>query len=676
VELGYGSEEVARHEAARCLECGCTALFTCDLKKWSTEYQAEQNGLGGEFKEFGVDYRHPYVEIDNNKCILCSRCIRICREVVGADALGLVNRGFETYVAPAMGKPLQETACESCGMCISTCPTGAIAENVPFKPGPVKLEPAETICNYCSIGCTITLDHRSQFVMHVSGKPGLVNTDGNLCRYPKFGYHYLNDKERVTRPLMKINGRFEEVSYEQAFQTIKERMEAVEPDENVFFAGARLTNEEQYLVQKLARAGAGTNNVTSFHYLDRGDGYRGNATANVPFDQLGKASKIYLVGSEINMDNAVLGFTIYNLQFTKGIPVELVTTKRRSSMEHKVNSVLRIKSYYHFIKAVNHYLVSNNMHNALFINDNCEGFEAYREELMKENFGELVEKAGALRMEDIIDLATGYNEEMNAVVVFSEKEISSHASRELFHLAMITGKLGKTASGVIALKEKNNSQGLFDMGVSMAYGVGGVPVTDRKLVEKMKKAWKVKELPEKVHTDIYDYLEEGCLKNLFIFGEDPLGCSEHKAQVEGWLNAAGFVVVQDYFMTDTASHADVILPASLPVESGGSFTNTRKVIQPFEKHFEPVVEKTSLEQLADLLRAKGVEQGDDEPGTVLEEANSLFIAQDREKYEFSYTVEDDENRLFRNGCDHVVKRFDEEFVQAFENAKTLAYEGI
>jgi formate dehydrogenase major subunit len=675
VELGYESEEVAKHEVARCLECGCTALFTCDLKKWSTEYEAEQKGVG-DFKEYPVDYRHPFIEIDNNKCILCSRCIRICREVVGADALGLINRGFETFVAPSMGNALQETPCESCGMCISTCPTGAISENVPFKPGPVKLDPAETICNYCSIGCSISLNHKSHFVMEVTGVEGQVNKDGNLCRYPKFGYHYMNDRQRITKPLMKINGRFEEVSYEKVYETIWERIGKVVPDENVFFAGARLTNEEQYLVQKLARAAVKTNNVTSFHYLNRGQGYRMNAEANVPFDQIEKASKIYLIGSEINMDNAVVGFTIHNLHYTKGIPIEVISTRSRSSMAHKADNVLRIKSYYHFIKAVNYYLVANNFHNALFIKDNCEGFEEYKEELMKENFVDLVDKAGAPKMDDIIEFAKQYNEEINAVVVFSEKEISSNTSQALFNLAMITGKLGKTGSGLIALKEKNNSQGLFDMGVCMALGIGGMPVTDKVLMSKMKKVWKVKELSTTVHTDIYDYLEDGCLKNLFIFGEDPLGCSYHKVQVAGWLGVADFVVVQDYFMTETAEHADIVLPASFPLESGGSFTNSQKVIQQFEQHFKPAVEKTSLEQLAELLRAKGIEQRSPEPTEVLAEAHSLLIIDKDKKLLFSYTHEDDENRLYKHGCDNIVLRFDEDFVRAFENAKTLVYEGI
>ncbi len=470
VELGYDSEEVAHHETQRCLECGCVEYFTCDLKKHCNEYEAEQGKYEGEFKEYDVDFRHPFIEIDNNKCILCSRCVRICRDVVGANALGLVNRGFETYVAPSMGDRLQDTNCESCGLCISTCPTGAITENYLFKPGPVKLESAETICNYCSIGCSINLNHKNGFVMGTTGNEGMINKDSNLCRFPKFGYNYLNDKTRITKPLLKVNGRFEEITFDQAFDLITDRVKGVKPDDNVFFAGARLTNEEMYLIQKLARGGVKTNNITSFHYLNRGDGYIFHSSANVSFDQLKEASKIYLIGSEINQDNAVVGFMVSNAQKKSGVPVDLITVHEDSPMKHKADKVMKVKSYYHFIKAVNYYLVANGFENGLFIKDNCEGYEEYKEELLKENFVDLVEKSGVQFMDQVIEFAKEFNKEMNAIIIYSEKEVCAQTSFEMKNLAMVTGKLGKTANGLIALKEKNNSQGLFDMGICPKVG--------------------------------------------------------------------------------------------------------------------------------------------------------------------------------------------------------------
>jgi formate dehydrogenase major subunit len=367
---------------------------------------------------------------------------------------------------------------------------------------------------------------------------------------------------------------------------------------------------------------------------------------------------------------------IHNAGMKKGVPIEVVTTREKSSMSHKVDDIMVIKSIYHFIKAVNFYLVANNFHNGLFIRDNCSGFEEYKAELMKENFVDLVQKAGTAIMDDVIEFAKRYNNEPKAIIVFSEKELSSNACTELFNLALITGKLGKTGSGLISLKEKNNAQGLFDMGVCCAYGVGGVPMSDKKQAEKLKKAWKVQSLPETTNPDIYKGLEDGKLKNIFIFGEDPLGCTGHKVQTAGWLSIADFVVVQDYFMTETAQHANLILPASLPIETGGTFTNTQKVIQEFGAEFTPVVEKTGLAQLAELMSALGVTQKAGAHEVLTEVMSLLPTGNDIITHHFNHTENDNPNRLYEHGCDHIVMRFDNEFAKAFENIKIDLYERV
>ncbi|MDX9907518.1 MAG: molybdopterin-dependent oxidoreductase, partial [Bacteroidales bacterium] len=266
-------------------------------------------------------------------------------------------------------------------------------------------------------------------------------------------------------------------------------------------------------------------------------------------------------------------------------------------------------------------------------------------------------------------------EEQRAVIVFSEKELSSNACTELQNLSLITGKLGKTGSGLIALKEKNNSQGLHDMGICRNYGAGGVSLHDAESRSRIQKAWKMADFPAINPVPIVERLESGTLKNLFIFGEDPAGCTFDKDKIHGWLKQAGFIVVQDYFMTETAALADLILPASFPVESGGSFTNTQKVIQEFAAHFTPVT-RTTLEQLSDLLKAEGIDQSADYHD-VLSEIVSLLPEPGKESFHsFTVTNQDNQARLFEHGCDYLVKRFDSEFTGAFENVKTEVYERV
>ncbi len=674
VELGYTKNQ-AHNETLRCLECGCTEYYTCDLKKYSTEYEAIQTKFGGEYKKYDVDFRHPYIEIDNNKCILCSRCIRICKDVVGANALGLVNRGFETYVSPSGREALTETDCESCGMCISTCPTGAITENVPFKPGPVKLDSVDTICNYCSIGCEVSLQHINGFFMRAEGKKGIINKDTNICRFAKFGYRYLNDGSRLTKPMLKVNGKFKEIEFDNALDLIKDKIKSVKPDENVFFAGARLSNEELYLIQKFARAAVKTNNISSFHYLNRGNGYTNNYMSNVPFEQIEKAGKIYLIGSEINYENAVVGYMINNARYNNKTKLELITTDEKNRMINKVDRTLFVKSYYHFIKAVNHYIISNNLENGLFIKDNVEGFDEYKKSLLYENFNSLLNESGVFYEKRLADFISEFINEISSIIVFSEKHISSNASKELFNLAMITGKLGKTSNGLISLKEKNNSQGLFDMGISPELGVGGVVLNNpnlserMKIYERMKKAWGVKDIPAAINENLYNSLMEKKFKNIFIYGEDPIGCAIDKKVAEKLLAGKDFLVVQDYFLTDTAKNADLILPASLPIESGGSYSNTQKYILNFYSVMRKKLEKNNIEQLLDLMNLFGI-NSDVNTNVTIEMVSMLNPngKENKEKpHKLNYTKTDDFNRMFDYGCDNLVKRFEESFNKSFEN---------
>jgi formate dehydrogenase major subunit len=473
VELGYADEKIVKQEANRCLECGCTAFFDCDLQRVATEYSADQTRFSGEFNAFDVDFSHPFIEFDRNKCILCGKCVRICHEYVGADALGLVNRGFVTYVSPDLDGSLRDTNCETCGMCISVCPTGALMENYKFKPGPVESVPLKVVDFFGSEGCEYNLFTRSGFFFGADGSEGLVNSEGS-----------------ITKPLVKVDGEFREIGFDEALRMMAGKIRSAQPDENLFIAGARLTNEELYLVQKIARAAVKTNNVGSFHYMGRCHGYLNSSANNVPFSELSGASAFFVVGAEMTEDNQYAGFLVNNTRFRKAVPVRLFTDKPASTMSHKASEVMTVESYYSLVMAVNCYLVDNKMYNRMYIDDHCGGFEEYVSALKKLNFKSLVKAAGVT--EEVIEgFATALTSTHNPVIIFSEKEVCPDTAVEIRNMAMLTGILGKRSAGVLCLMEKNNSQGLIDAGISSARLPGNREITGPEALKVAEDVWGV-----------------------------------------------------------------------------------------------------------------------------------------------------------------------------------------
>lgn len=193
VELGY-SDEAAKAETNRCLECGCQSVFDCELKDNATCYNANQSYYKGQHKDIEPDLRHPFIHFEPNKCISCARCVRMCKEVVGLSVLGLVNRGYKTLVQPSIGKSLQETDCIECGLCADVCPTGAIVIRPnTVKPGPFELKTEKAICPFCSFGCEIEVQSLAGKIVNIKGlKNSTVNAYGNICKLGRFGFRKLN----------------------------------------------------------------------------------------------------------------------------------------------------------------------------------------------------------------------------------------------------------------------------------------------------------------------------------------------------------------------------------------------------------------------------------------------------------------------------------------------------
>lgn len=253
IEFGF-SEESARQETERCLECNCKAAYYCLLRQLSVEYNVPAPSIKKNRFHYPLDRSHPVIERDANKCISCGQCAQICEEVMG---IGAITVGHRVGPYKGYGSTLPGPTCVSCGQCVSVCPVGALAPKDGLQPA----HEVKTICSYCGVGCGIILGVREGIIVNARGDPDNPVNKGRLCVKGRFGYHYVNHSERLKTPLIRKNGKFVEASWEEALDLVASKLAACKGDCFAFIASAKCTNEENYLAQKFTRAVMRTNNI-------------------------------------------------------------------------------------------------------------------------------------------------------------------------------------------------------------------------------------------------------------------------------------------------------------------------------------------------------------------------------------------------------------------------------
>jgi formate dehydrogenase major subunit len=204
-----------------------------------------------------IDNSNPFFQFDPNKCILCGICVRTCEEIVGLGALGYINRGFKTVVGTFGDKGFLDSICESCGECISRCPVGALAPNQPQ----LAAREVKTVCAYCGVGCGMYLGVKGDKIVSVRADRESPSNQGSLCVKGRYGFKFINHPDRLTTPLIKKDGKFEEASWEEALELIASKFKESKGEKFAALTSAKCTNEDNYLVQKFTRAVMGTNTI-------------------------------------------------------------------------------------------------------------------------------------------------------------------------------------------------------------------------------------------------------------------------------------------------------------------------------------------------------------------------------------------------------------------------------
>lgn len=584
---------------------------TCDdngdskLQRYAYEYQISDEIIGRiSSVEHGDNYTtgNKALEYDPGKCIRCGRCVLICKEVQMDSALTFKERASSVEVTTAFEMPLNESTCELCGQCISTCPTGALYERYAKGKGTCSdLVRTRTTCVYCGVGCQIDLNvnkNTNEYVRSTS-PVGVVPNDGNLCVKGRFGFEFVNSDERLRVPLIKRDGKFHEAGWDEAIDLVAGRLGEIKAkygaDSIGGLSSAKCTNEDNYVFQKFIRATVGTNNVDHCARLCHSSTVAGlikafgSGAMTNSIDEFRKAECVFVIGSNTTEAHPVIGLKIKEAVVNNGAKV-LVADPREIDLVRFSTMHISQKpgTDVALLNAMMNVIISEGLQDKAFIEERTEDYELLAEAVAGCT-PQWAEGITTIPAEKIREFAITFAEASAASIVYS-MGITQHSTGtdnvlSVANLAMLTGNVGRECTGVNPLRGQNNVQGACDLGALPNVYPGYQSVEDAANKGKFEGAWGVELSPTKGLTvvEMMHGVEDGSIKGLYFMGENPALSDPNLNRTRKSLADVEFLVVQDIFLTESAKYADVVLPAMSFAEKDGTFTNTERRVQRVRK---------------------------------------------------------------------------------------------
>ncbi len=540
------------------------------------------------------DPTSPVLIYDAKKCIRCERCVRACEEVQGKAVLSMIHRGEHAFISPEFGT-WKKSSCDGCGECVQLCPTGALTE----KPLVERVRPSDidrkvrTTCVYCGVGCQMDMWVRNDKIVKVRGAMEEPN-HGRLCVKGRFGYEFVANEERLTRPLIKRNGEFQEASWEEALDLVASKFSDIKRtygnEALAGLASAKCTNEENYIFQKFVRAAFGTNSVDHCARLCHaptvsglGAAFGSGAMTN-SIEELAGADCILVTGSNVTETHPVTATYIKNAK-SRGAKL-IVIDPRRIDLARKADLWMRQRSGSDvaWINGLLNVIIFEGLADEHFIAERTENFEEMKK-TVETYTPEKVEEISGIPAEKLREAARMYAGAEKAAIVYA-MGITQHVTGtdnvlSLANLAMLTGQIGRESTGVNPLRGQNNVQGACDLGSLPNVYSGYQKVTDSEMNEKFKKEWGVDYLSDEAGRTVVEIMHAALdkeVRGLYIMGENPMLSDPNISHVEQALEALDFLVVQDLFLSETAMLADVVLPAASFAEKNGTFTNSGRSV--------------------------------------------------------------------------------------------------
>ena len=573
-EFSIPDHEV-EEEAGRCLSCGCAASKDCELRDLAERYSVDETAKHQAVMH-RIDRSNPYIIMDPNKCILCTRCIRTCSDILGIAALGLIDRGFETIVRPTLGRPLTETECISCGNCVDACPTGALNFKGLHRTDPV-IEKAPSVCTLCEELCDIEVGDNlfGHSVRVTEDEDGIRQM---ICKLGRFGNEEFLAGDRVTQPWVRKQGVLEPATWDEAVDAaiagLKKVADTHGTDAVLVSGSGELSCEEAALLAAVGNEGFGARTVSLSSLASNADGYslngfQGSTASTASFADLENASVVVVVGEDPTVKNPVAAARIRRAHRNGATIISI--TDSHSGLMRLSSAWLEARKGTHSL--VMGWLLSKVIRSAQSV---PEEVTAVAHALAAVNPKRVARDTGVNL--DQLDAAGAILAQADGPVVgLYNVEGENRSPDDLLMLAEMVELAGAgSKSGVVLTANSANLAGIKRAGL----------------------------LPESEgqQEEIVTALHGGEILGAWLLREDPLSDPESRDIFEN----VEFLVVQDVFDSLTAGRADVVLPASTHFETGGTFVRSDGTLRNAAPVIDAVVERSVQDVLNAVLKATKV----------------------------------------------------------------------
>jgi formate dehydrogenase major subunit len=661
---GYEVDVAQREAFDRILENHMLYCTVCDnnnqnctIHNTTAQLDVKHQARPYREKPYEKDMSNPFYRYDPQQCILCGRCVEACQNVQVNETLTIEWESEHPRVLWDGGTQIEGSSCVSCGHCITVCPCNALMEksmlghagyltNIPapvldnmitvvkgIEPpigyGPIlalseieaemrneRVKRTKTVCTYCAVGCSFDVWTRDRHILKIEPAHGPANGI-STCIKGKFAWGHINSDDRLTQPLMRQGDEFVPISWEKALDVIEEKFTSIRaehgPDALAFIASSKTTNEESYLMQKLARQVIGTNNVDNCaRYcqnpattgLQRTVGYGGDSGS---ISDIEKAGLVFIVGANPSENHPVLCTRIKRSHKFRGQRL-IVADLRKHEMAERADIFFRPNPSTDavYLTALAKYILDHNLANLEFIHKWVNKFDEFKESLEPYTL-EYAEQVTGVPQATMITVANEIAAADGVCILFAMGVTQhcggSETATAISNLLLVTGNYMRPGAGAYPLRGHNNVQGASDFGSMPNVFPGYQKVDDPDIRAKFEADWGCT-LPTTTGLDnrmMIEAVHKGKLKAMYIKGEDTITSDSNATDVAEALRALEFFVVQDINFSETARYADLVLPAAASLEKDGTFTNTERRIQRIYKAMEPLGEAKADWEIIQLI---------------------------------------------------------------------------